>query len=75
VLIRADDLRRLASALIGLDSVEGVRFDTDSVVVATSRAAELATSLPALARDLSVRLREVRPLDDSLESLFRELIR
>ncbi len=75
VLIRADDRRRLASALIGLDSVAGVQFDTDSVVVATSRAAELATSLPALARDLSVRLREVRPLDDSLESLFRELVR
>ncbi|MEY2421497.1 MAG: type transport system ATP-binding protein [Acidimicrobiaceae bacterium] len=75
VLIRADDRRRLASALIGLDSVAGVQFDTDSVVVATSRAAELAMSLPALARDLSVRLREVRPLDDSLESLFRELVR
>jgi ABC-2 type transport system ATP-binding protein len=75
VLIRADDRRRLASALIGLDSVAGVQFDTDSVVVATSRAAELATSLPALARELHVRLREVRPLDDSLESLFRELVR
>jgi ABC-2 type transport system ATP-binding protein len=75
VLIRADDQRRLASALIGLDSVAGVQFDTDSVVVATSRAAELAMSLPLLARDLEVRLREVRPLDDSLESLFRELVR
>jgi ABC-2 type transport system ATP-binding protein len=75
VLIRADDRRRLASALIGLDSVAGIQFDTDGVVVATSRAAELAMSLPALARDLSVRLREVRPLDDSLESLFRELVR
>jgi ABC-2 type transport system ATP-binding protein len=75
VLIRADDRRRLASALIGLDSVAGIQFDTDSVVVATSRAAELAISLPELARDLSVRLREVRPLDDSLESLFRELVR
>ena len=75
VLIRADDRRRLAAALIGLDSVAGIQFDTDSVVVATSRAAELAMSLPALARDLSVRLREVRPLDDSLESLFRELVR
>ncbi|MEY2449519.1 MAG: type transport system ATP-binding protein [Acidimicrobiaceae bacterium] len=75
VLIRADDRRRLASALIGLDSVAGIQFDTDSVVVATSRAAELAMSLPALARELSVRLREVRPLDDSLESLFRELVR
>ncbi|MEY2454554.1 MAG: type transport system ATP-binding protein [Acidimicrobiaceae bacterium] len=75
VLIRADDRRRLASALIELDSVAGVQFDTDSVVVATTGAKELATSLPSLARELSVRLREVRPLDDSLESLFRELVR
>ena len=28
-----------------------------------------------LARDESIRLLEVRPLDDSLESLFRELVR
>ena len=75
VLIRADDRRRLGAALIGLDSVAGIQFDTDSLVVATSRAAELALSLPALASELTVRLREVRPLDDSLESLFRELVR
>jgi ABC-2 type transport system ATP-binding protein len=75
VLIRADDGRRLGAALIGLDSVAGIQFDTDSLVVATSRAAELARSLPALASELTVRLREVRPLDDSLESLFRELVR
>jgi ABC-2 type transport system ATP-binding protein len=75
VLIRADDRRRLGAGLIGLDSVAGIQFDNDSLVVATSRAAELALSLPALARELTVRLREVRPLDDSLESLFRELVR
>jgi ABC-2 type transport system ATP-binding protein len=75
VLIRADDRRRLASALVSLDAVAGLEFDTDGVVVATNRAAELARSLPVLARDLEVRLHEVRPLDDSLESLFRELVR
>jgi ABC-2 type transport system ATP-binding protein len=75
VLIRADDRRRLASALVSLDAVAGVEFDADGVVVATNRAAELARSLPLLARDLEVRLQEVRPLDDSLESLFRELVR
>jgi hypothetical protein len=35
----------------------------------------LATALPAVARTASVRLLEVRALDDSLESLFRELVR
>jgi len=75
VLIRADESRQLAAALLGLDAVAGVRLDDDALVVSTSRAAELATALPVVARDLSVRLREVRPLDDSLESLFRELVR
>jgi len=75
VLVRANENRRLASALVALDSVAGVRLSGDDVVISTSRAAELALALPAVARELSVRLREVRPLDDSLESLFRELVR
>jgi ABC-2 type transport system ATP-binding protein len=75
VLVRATDGRKLASALIGLDSVAGVRLNGDDVEISTSRAAELALALPAVASDLRVRLREVRPLDDSLESLFRELVR
>jgi ABC-2 type transport system ATP-binding protein len=77
VLVRSDDGRRLASALITLDSVGGVTFDAGrgGLVIQTLRARELATALPRLARDQSVRLLEVRALDDSLESLFRELIR
>jgi ABC-2 type transport system ATP-binding protein len=77
VLVRSDHGRRLASALITLESVGGVTFDPtrDGLVIQTLRARELATALPRLARDESVRLLEVRALDDSLESLFRELVR
>jgi ABC-2 type transport system ATP-binding protein len=77
VLVRSDDGRRLASALIALDSVGGITFDAvrDGLVVQTPSARELAIALPRLARDEAVRLREVRALDDSLESLFRELVR
>jgi ABC-2 type transport system ATP-binding protein len=77
VLVRSDDGRRLAAALIALDSVGGVTFDSvrGGLVIQTLRARELATALPRLARDESVRLLEVRALDDSLESLFRELVR
>ena len=77
VLVRADANRRLASELVSLDSVTGVTFDhaRDGLVVQTARAGELAVALPRLARDSSVRLLEVRALDDSLESLFRELVR
>ena len=35
----------------------------------------MAIALPRLARSVEARLEEVRPLDDSLESLFRELVR
>jgi ABC-2 type transport system ATP-binding protein len=77
VFVRADDGRSLAASLVGLESVAGVTFDSTrgGLVVQTGQARELATALPRLARDSSIRLLEVRALDDSLESLFRELVR
>ena len=77
VLVRSDDGRRLAASLVALESVAGVTFDPirDGLVIQTVQARELATALPRLARDTSIRLLEVRALDDSLESLFRELVR
>jgi ABC-2 type transport system ATP-binding protein len=77
VFVRSDSGRRLAAALVGLDSVSGVTFDQkrDGLVVQTVQARDLATALPRLAKDASIRLLEVRALDDSLESLFRELVR
>jgi ABC-2 type transport system ATP-binding protein len=77
VFVRADDGRSLAASLVGLESVAGVTFDATrgGLVVQTGQARELATALPRLARDSSIRLLEVRALDDSLESLFRELVR
>jgi ABC-2 type transport system ATP-binding protein len=77
VLVRCDDSRRLAGLLVGLDSVMGVRFESkrDELIVQTLQARELAVALPQLAKSAAIRLIEVRPLDDSLESLFRELVR
>ena len=77
VLVRADDPRKLAAALMAVDAVAGVTVDPsrDGLVIQTVQARDLAVSLPRLARDSAVRLLEVRALDDSLESLFRELVR
>ena len=77
VLVRTDEGRRLAAALVGLEAVGGVTMDAarDGLVIQTLQARDLATALPRLARDLKARLIEVRALDDSLESLFRELVR
>jgi ABC-2 type transport system ATP-binding protein len=75
VLVRADAPRALAAALVGLEATSGVEVDGDRLTVATQRAGELAVALPRLAQQSGARLREVRPLDESLEALFRELVR
>ncbi|HMG41090.1 MAG TPA: ABC transporter ATP-binding protein [Acidimicrobiales bacterium] len=75
VLIRTPDPRRLAADLLALESVQGVTIDGAGLVVTSPRAGDLAEALPVVARKAGARLREVRPLDDSLESVFRELLR
>jgi ABC-2 type transport system ATP-binding protein len=75
VLVRAPEGRRLAAALLDNDVVSGVTVDGDDVIISSTKAKELALLLPRAARDLGVHLVEVRPLDDSLEALFRELVR
>jgi ABC-2 type transport system ATP-binding protein len=78
VLVRSVEPRRLAAALVELDSVGGVTLtgpDGGDLVISTSQARDLSVALPRTARDLGIRITEVRPLDDSLESLFRELVR
>ncbi len=75
VLLRCTDPRRLAAALVEVEAVSGVGFDGTDVVVSSLRALDLARALPGLARRADVRLLEVRPLDDSLGSVFRELVR
>ncbi len=75
VLIRADDPRRLGSALLGMASIAGVSVSPAGLVVTTERAGDLAVAVAPVARHLGIRLLEVRPMDDSLESLFRELVR
>jgi ABC-2 type transport system ATP-binding protein len=75
VLLRSSDPRRLAAALVGVEAVSGVGIDRGDVVVSSLRALDLALALPGVARRAGVRLLEVRPLDDSLESAFRELVR
>jgi ABC-2 type transport system ATP-binding protein len=75
VLVRTTQARRLARQLVALDAVRGVTVDGNSIVVSSPRAGELAELLPVAAREAGARLHEVRPLDDSLESVFRELLR
>jgi ABC-2 type transport system ATP-binding protein len=75
VRIRSDDPRRLAAGLLGAEGVVGVRLDgEDATVVDTRDAPRLRRTVAVVARDHRIRLREVTPLDDDLESVFRYLV-
>jgi ABC-2 type transport system ATP-binding protein len=74
VRIRSDDPRPLATALLMAPGVVGVRIEGDATVVETLDAALLRRAVPVMARLRGVSLREVTPLDDDLESVFRYLV-
>jgi ABC-2 type transport system ATP-binding protein len=69
-----DDARRLAAALVGLDTTVAVEV-APGVIEARTRALDgFATALPRLARDLDVGLREIRASDEGLEQVFAYLV-
>jgi len=75
VRVICDSPRKLAAALVTLESVEAVHVDPDGAVVVLSRnVLDLQIELPRLAQSASISLRRVEPLDDSLESVFGYLV-
>ena len=75
VRVVCDSPRRLASAVLSLESVDAVNVDPDGAIVVLSRnVRDLQIELPRLARSGSISLRRVEPLDDSLESVFGYLV-
>jgi ABC-2 type transport system ATP-binding protein len=75
VRVVCDAPRRLAGAVVGLDSVDAVHVDPDGAVVVLSRnVLDLQIELPRLAQRAGIGLRRVEPLDDSLESVFGYLV-
>jgi len=72
--IRSSDDRRLATALIADRSTTGVEVDGDGLRVRASDFTRFTWLVPRVARDLDVGLREVRPADESLESVFSYLV-
>ena len=74
--IRSDDDRRLATMLIGNPSVRAVSLDgaDGGLDVEAVDFGTFAVALPQLARSGNIRLLEVTPTDESLESVFAYLI-
>jgi len=75
VLIETDDPRRLGAALVGSDAVFGVAVDAAALRVRTTDLATLGRLISTLAKDLDLRFTRFRPEDESLESVFRYLVR
>ena len=75
--LRSDDDRRLAAVLIADAGVDAAQIDPDdeSLHVQTSDYGQFTVRLPRLARDNKIRLFDVTPADESLESVFGYLVR
>ena len=75
VRVVVDSPRSMASAIVAMDDVDTVTVSEDgSLIVYSRNVAALQGSIARLARDNSVRLMRVEPLDDSLESLFEYVV-
>jgi len=74
-VIRSSDDRALASVLLTDSSVRAVDLRPDGAVeVAASDFGRFSAVLPQLAREHRIRLLEVTPTDESLESVFSYLV-
>jgi ABC-2 type transport system ATP-binding protein len=72
--IRSSDDRRLAVALLAEDSVAGIDVDTTGVSVRASDYGAFTRALPKIAIREGVRVSQLRPSDESLESVFSYLV-
>jgi ABC-2 type transport system ATP-binding protein len=73
-LVRSSDDRLLGSALIGRPAVTGVELTPRGLQVRASDYGTFTRELAGLTRDEGIRLRELLPADESLESVFAYLI-
>ena len=73
--LRASDARRLAAVLMAGGTVVGTHLESaDSVLVDTVLAGAFRRALPRAAAAEGIRLLEITPLDDDLDSVFRYLV-
>jgi ABC-2 type transport system ATP-binding protein len=73
--VRSSDDRALAAALLGRPSVFGAELVDEVLAVRVSDYGAFTRTIAPTAREHGIRLLEVRPTDDSLESVFGYLVR
>jgi ABC-2 type transport system ATP-binding protein len=72
--VRSDDDRRLAAALLGEPAVFGIEVADGALVVRSADFSAFSGAIARIARDAGIRLYEVLPTDESLESVFAYLV-
>ena len=72
--VRSSDDRLLGGTLIGRPAVTAVELTRNGLQVRTSDYGAFCRDIAVLARDHGIRLREVLPTDESLESVFAYLV-
>jgi ABC-2 type transport system ATP-binding protein len=73
-VVRSSDDRRLAAALIGSPAVTAVELTAGGLQVRASDYGAFSRQIAVLTRDQGIRLRELLPSDESLESVFAYLV-
>jgi len=73
-LVRSNDDRRLAVALIAEESVAGLDIDKTGMTVRAADYGAFTRALPQVALREGVRVRQLIPSDESLESVFSYLV-
>jgi ABC-2 type transport system ATP-binding protein len=73
-VVRSSADRALGAALIGRQAVTGVELTPRGLQVRTADFGAFTRELAGLCRDERIRLREVLPSDESLESVFAYLV-
>jgi ABC-2 type transport system ATP-binding protein len=73
-VVRSGDDRRLGAALIGRPAVRGVELTPKGLQVQASDYGAFSADIARLTRDEGIRLRELVPADESLESVFAYLV-
>jgi len=74
IRIAVSEPRRLATALVDRGLVTGLSIDERNLLVDTLDVDSFGRQVAVLAVQLGLRLTEVAPLDDDLESVFRYLV-
>ncbi|MXW34446.1 MAG: ABC transporter ATP-binding protein [Chloroflexi bacterium] len=72
--LRTSDNRALAAALVGLPHVSAVELTDSRLDVRTTDFGAFTAAIAAAVRDSGVTLQQLRPADESLESVFSYLV-